>query len=243
MTVQVYVWMQTTNRRDASRTTESIERSDIGKDFQIVVDPYERSFPQGYEALQRWWFLAWYSQIQKAEAQGCSHILRLEDDIVVNEHILHNVTHWAALASPKFGVGTLFVPNHWESRPELMRIDPVTQEVFRSVRDVEGAQGQVIPIAKAREILQGVPAAMAQRERETGEPHPQPSFDWSVSRSAANLGLYTFVHLPALVDLHEGSLQSKIDQEQHTHGTSADPSTHYWGSDSFNPHWRARENV
>lgn len=236
----IYVWMQTTVRRDSSKTIHSIKHSDIGMRFDMVIDMIDRKFPQDYVSLQTWWAGAWSIRIECAKKLGKTHILRLEDDILVNEHILHNLSCWRALESPRFGVGTLFVPDHWATRPELMRVDPATGATFRSVRDIEGAQGQLLSLETAQRIIDGVPAAMAQREQETGELHPQPSFDWSVTRSAANLGLLTFVHDPALVNIHEGSLHSKIDLTQHKTGTCADHQDHYWGGAAFNAHWRAR---
>lgn len=233
----IYVWLQTTVRRDSSKTLLSVRHSDIGENFEVVTDHIDRKFPDDYASLQTWWQNAWGLQIEKAKRLGRTHILRLEDDILVNEHILHNISRWSALQSPKFGIGVLFHPDYWADRPELLRVEPTTGATFRSVIDVEGAQGQVLPLSHAQAILNGVPAALAARGQ---KPTDQPSFDWSLTRSAASLGLYTYVHDPALVNIHEGSLHSKIDQTQHITGTSANPLDHYWGNQSFNAHWKAR---
>lgn len=240
MTLQpsdVLVWLQTTVRRDASQTIKSIERSDIGGRFLVVEDKKQRQFPRDYIDLQNFWHRSWLEMADAARVRNCSLILRLEDDIVVNRHILHNVCRWKAPESPLFGLGTLFSPDYWLKKPQLFVADKATGAVYRNNIDVEGAQGQLVATSRIEALLAGVPQAI--RDKGFGKPHHQPSFDWSLSRAAWPLGLRAFVHQPALVDLHAASLQSQIDLEQHQTNKPHPAEQHYWGHKSFQENWKA----
>ena len=233
----ILVWLQTTVRRDPERTINSIERSDIGKRFIVVADKKQRRFPDDYSDLQAWWDASWREMVAVAKVRKCTHILRLEDDILVNQHILHNVCKWRAVQSNKFGIGTLFVPDYWLKRPELYMRDPQTGLNFRNVKDVEGAQAQLVATDTIEELLDGVP--FARRDKGLCEKHHQPSFDWALSRAAWTLGLRVFVHNPALVDLHDGSRYSTIDLQQHRTRVPQPEHDHYFGRLSFKSDWRA----
>ena len=236
-TRDIFVWLQTTVRRSSERTINSIERSDIGNRFLVITDKKIRKFPDDYVDLQRFWDLAWRDAVDAARIRRCSYILRLEDDILVNRHILHNVCRWRAVNSSKFGLGTLFQPDYWLRRPELFERDQETGLTFRNTKDVEGAQAQLIRTDLVEELLEGVPKARV--EKGLWQAHQQPSFDWSLSRAAWALGLRVFVHEPALVNLHEGSQSSTIDLTQHRTQVPHPECEHYWGHKSFKPDWRA----
>lgn len=230
----ILVWLQSTVRRDPSRTIRSIEHSDIGSRFILVKDQKARTFPQDYSDLQQWWHSTWLDMVASAQIRGCRWILRLEDDVLVNRHILHNLCTWSAPHNKLFGLGTLFVPDYWLKRPELFQT--IDGAAIRKVKDVEGAQGQLVATDLVAELLAGVPRARQERGL-CQDKHP-PSFDWSLSRSAWYLGRRVFVHMPALVDLHEESRSSKIDLAQHRGAPPDNPRKHYWGHESFNPTWR-----
>lgn len=236
-TRDIFVWLQTTVRRNSERTIHSIERSDIGKRFLVLTDKKDRKFPEDYGDLQHWWDLAWRDAADAARIRKCSYILRLEDDILVNRHILHNVCRWRAVNSKKFGLGTLFQPDYWLKHPETFERDPETGLTYRNTKDVEGAQAQLIKTDLVGALLEGVPRARV--EKGLWQAHHQPSFDWSLSRAAWALGLRVFVHEPALVNLHQGSQSSTIDLNQHRTGAIHPECEHYWGHRSFKPDWRA----
>jgi hypothetical protein len=86
------------------------------------------------------------------------------------------------------------------------------------------------------QLLDRVP--QARLDKGLGQPHHQPSFDWSLSRAAWPLGKRVFVHLPALVNIHDTSRSSQIDLEQHRTGKPHPAHAHYWGGKSFDEHWK-----
>lgn len=234
----IFVWLQTTSQRDSSRTTASIEKSDIGQNYTTVVDTAVRSFPEDYPGLQLWWENQMLAMAQKALENGCEWILRLEDDIVVNRYILHNIEKWRALHDPYFGVGLFFWPNYWHETPWAFKRSEHTGAAYKDSVDVEGAQSQLL---KSSMVEQLIPLTRkARQQRGLNKPTDSVSFDWSISRAARNLGLSThpgvaylpFVHKPALVDIHNESLKSVIG------ATDSDPRFHYWGDEAFNPTWR-----
>jgi hypothetical protein len=230
------VWVQTTTRRDNSKTLASIERSDIGKKYLVCEDRKERKFPQDYADLQLTWFKFWRDMLEAADVRKCEYILRLEDDVLVNEHILHNLATWPALNHPKFGFGTLFVPNYWYKHPQHYKRDPDEGSTYRNLIDIEGAQGQLVKVSTFPNILDGVQRAREQRG--LGKHQHGPSFDWAVSRSAWQLGLRVFVPSPALVNIHEESLRSTIDEKQNAGGAPSLPNSHYWGDRAFSEDYR-----
>lgn len=230
------VWLQTTNRRDNSKTVASIERSDIGTKYLVCEDRKVRTFPKDYADLQKTWDSYWRDMLKAAEVRKCQYILRLEDDVIVNQHILHNLSTWAALKHPRFGFGTLFTPNYWYRHPQHFKRDPDDQSMYRNLIDVEGAQGQLVRVDTFPKILDGVQKAREQRG--LGKPQHGPSFDWALSRSAWQLGLRVFVHVPALVDIHEASLRSTIDEAQNKGGAPSPSNSHYWGNRAFSEEFR-----
>lgn len=227
----ILVWVQSTIRRDPDATIRSIERSDIGKRFILHQDRASRSFPGDYPALQEHWTRAWKEMVEVALVRKCTWILRLEDDIEVNKHILYNLCTWEAPKSSLFAFGSLFVPDYWLERPELFLEDPETWECFRNIRDIEGAQGQFIHRDSVLPLLEKVPHALQER----GEAL---SFDWSLSRAAWQFGKRVFIHRPSLVTNLDTSRFSTIDLEQHKSQQPQESEKHYWGSASFKETWK-----
>jgi GR25 family glycosyltransferase involved in LPS biosynthesis len=235
------VWLQTTTRRDNSRTVASIESSDIGQKYIVLTDNKERVFPKDYGDLQSTWHSFWQEMIVAAKTRNCQYILRLEDDVIVNQHIMHNLRTWPALKHPRFGYGTLFCPNYWLNHPQHFKRDPDDDNLIRNLVDVEGGQGQIVKTETIGRILEGVPLARAQKGFSRPE-HP-PSFDWAMARSAWNMGLRVFVHKPSLVDLHDGSRESKIDEKQNRGAPPATVAQHYWGNKSFDAEFKRSDSA
>src|SRR5690606_38757116 len=166
----------------------------------------------------------------------CEWILRLEDDVLVNRYILHNLCTWPATQHPKFAFGTLFMPDYWHRTPRIFRKEPDESCMYRDTKEVEGAQGQFVRVSTFERYLNGVPKA--RRDRGLAKPTNHSSFDLALSRAAWAYEKRVFVHSPALVDLHQESLQSKIDLPKHLGASPADPHSHYWGHRAFDPEWR-----
>jgi hypothetical protein len=77
----------------------SIEASDIGTDYVWRVHPPGISIQEHL-----------YASMRAGRDTGAELVLRFEDDVLVNRHILHNIRTWPALEDPRFGMGWLFDP-------------------------------------------------------------------------------------------------------------------------------------
>jgi hypothetical protein len=86
-------------RPGIERVKASIEASDIGKKYDW------REHPPGMTIEEHL-----YASMRAARDAGADLVLRLEDDVLVNRHILHNLGTWAAVDDPRFGMGWAFDP-------------------------------------------------------------------------------------------------------------------------------------
>lgn len=240
----IFVWVQTTRKRDAQPTLDSIEASDIGTRYHVCEDPQPRVTLEDYVSLQQWWMDASLEMADRAERAGYSWILRLEDDILVNEHILHNATSWAAPRDPRFGYGTFFTPDRWLTRPKSFALG-ASGELYCTQKDVAGGQAQLYSVERIRSLIPLVPEM--KRLRGLDKPQHGPSFDWALSRAAYYYGrrthglppLHVFVHRPALVNLRDTSRLSSLSPNP----TLQPETLHYWGNKSFDATWRRPSNA
>ncbi len=93
------------------RSKRSIEASDIGQSYERMINP--PSLPPRSHFL---------NIMGKLAESKTDLVLRLEDDAVVNKHILYNCLSWPEVHETDFGAGWLFAPGtssgRWDS-PEL----------------------------------------------------------------------------------------------------------------------------
>jgi hypothetical protein len=83
----------------------SIRRSDIGENFTMS------EHPPGISAAEHW------RRTHELAARAKSRfVVVLEDDVLVNEHILHNVETWRYKHDPNFGAGWLYTPGGYGRR-------------------------------------------------------------------------------------------------------------------------------
>jgi hypothetical protein len=98
----LHIWVQTWWKRDGVRDTtlRSLEASDVGKGYEVRRQPEESGCVDYFIATMR-------------EICGSyKWVLRIEDDTIVNRHLLHNVLTWPVPhVEPKFGMGFLSVTN------------------------------------------------------------------------------------------------------------------------------------
>jgi hypothetical protein len=85
-------------RNDAVATLASLRESDIGDGFEVMEHP---------EGMERCRFFR--SVLARMAEATTRYVIRCEDDILVNRHILHNFLSWPALSHPVFGCGWLYV--------------------------------------------------------------------------------------------------------------------------------------
>lgn len=99
--MKVAVFLQTCPQRRTDRlpTIESIRQSDVGDDFTVLEHPEDQDRRSFFRHV-----------LATMADSGADYALRLEDDAVVNRHVLHNLSTWPALDDPLFGAGWLFVP-------------------------------------------------------------------------------------------------------------------------------------
>jgi hypothetical protein len=81
------------------RSRRTIESSDIGTRYVRYVQPSNQTRREAYLSFMDW-----------MAAVPTPLVLMLEDDALVNRHILHNLATWPAVHEPRFGAGWCMTP-------------------------------------------------------------------------------------------------------------------------------------
>ena len=97
--ITVFVQAPEALRRDWQTTADSIEASDIGKDYTVCLQREDQSCREH--------FMEMLSRMAECTTEM---VLRLEDDVLVNRHILFNIDTWSERHQPQFGAGWAFDP-------------------------------------------------------------------------------------------------------------------------------------
>jgi hypothetical protein len=97
--VSVFVQCPPKLRDGFERCRASIEASDIGTQYVCAMQQ------SGSSVFEH--FLTLLDAMADADTEL---VVRLEDDVDVNVHFMHNAATWPALHDPRFGVGWLFDP-------------------------------------------------------------------------------------------------------------------------------------
>jgi len=205
----VKVWVHSCEFRAGSecltRTLLSLRESDIGNDFEVCMGPpwtpQVLTDPEAKLYMDPWWKDTLMRKSEESTAGGKrGYVLRLEDDVIVNRHILHNVKTWPALDEPQFGMGDLFnYDGMWPDFLDLTRLRPVRDGVLRRLElDQIGAQGQLFASAALPKVFNKVPRAF-EMWSSCGC-----AYDHIVSRACNYAGFGYYAHLPSLVNCHDG---------------------------------------
>ena len=145
--MNIKVFVQTCPQRRETRrfALESIEQSDIGKDYTLVehTDGMQPGDGTGRAKARVLKFFG--DLLQQMYESGVDYCLRLEDDVIVNRHILHNIRTWPALSEKNFGVGWLFVPPGVIEDEVNRGKGPRTGTHFRNNRGMFGALAVLFP--------------------------------------------------------------------------------------------------
>ena len=203
-------FVQSIERPEWELTRLSLEASDIGTNYQRVLHP---------KHLDLRGFMLHLFEVMEKESDS-KYVIRFEDDVFVNKHILHNVRTWPALSDARFGLGWLFNPaGEYTERTVLDRIykrpgkdawykgdDPV-KRIWRSF----GVLFLRSDLAYVRDYMDH----WFERNRVD-------FFDLAFAPAIAATGRWTCVHSPSLVErnvLSTTNLNHAYDENDESGGT------------------------
>jgi hypothetical protein len=181
------------------RSRESIERSDVGSAYEVLLQPSYWTIGEHFLRVLR----------RALECPG-DLVIRLEDDAIVNEHLLHNVATWPEAELPDFGAGWLFCPVQPPPRGRWPR------------REIHGSVGVVLR-------KQFLPAIIKRCESDFLLDPARTDQDLVLSRAVFDCGLRVYLHIPALVE-HPIDVPSSLD---HRHSIASGTT-----SGRFRANWR-----
>jgi hypothetical protein len=221
---EIRVWVHTCEggRKRIGPTLESLDASDLKGRYEVLDSPMGDG-----RTIHKWWSETMTRLATEPYKNGkppC-FIIRLEDDVIVNKHIMHNAASWQAIQEPNFGMGQLFnwdgdYPprvhvsrrNHWGS---LARLD----------KEFYGAQGQMFRGEIVPRVAAMFPGLV---EARWGN---QFNLDGAVVRTVCSIaeGSYVgYLHVPSLVNCHEMSCTAASGYKHNGH----------FSSKTFSPDWR-----
>jgi len=194
--MNVRTWLHTcAGRKDKlGPTLESLDASDLKGKYEIIEAPLAPA-----RVCNEWWketMLRLAKEKVDGEVPDC--IVRLEDDVIVNQHFLHNVTTWTAPEEPDFGMGLLFLwDGCWPPLPHMHRYKR-KGALCRLDLDLPGAQAQMFKAS----AIPGIVGSIANAQRWW---NPDVLiFDCVVTRATRLSGKYVYCHTPSLVNCHPG---------------------------------------
>lgn len=159
------------------RMRASLAASDIGTDYHWC------EHPPGIPVLQHW-----SETLLRAAASTAPQVIVLEDDCLVNRHLLHNVRQWAWPDDPRFGAGWLYNPGGYCAGEDVW---------YQEATPWYGTVAVLYWTADLANIRRGALRWM----RDQGNLR---SWDCAVSWAVSRLGLSIRAHGPPLVEhLHE----------------------------------------
>ncbi len=204
----IYAYVHTCPPRDEARaeTLASLDRSDAEGRYRIEREP------EGAIAFAH--HVAAFERAEKAcqGADGARLVLRLEDDVIVNEHILHNLSTWPALREPDFGVGWLFLPTAVEgAENDMVGRGPVTGEQRWLGPRLCSSLGQVWRADDFSDFLRALrrnPDVIRNVAHRSSPPNC--AFDLTTSMTVWGMGRSIYLHRPPLVSFGKASAVSIV---------------------------------
>jgi hypothetical protein len=228
---EVAVFVQTcpARRVGARETLESVRASDIGEDFSVLEHPSDQTKCQFFESVLR--------QMSAADAP---YVMRLEDDVIVNRHILHNFLTWPALKNPLFGAGWLYVSE------AAFRATRTHRMGYRNTEVMYGSLCVGMPrehVAAAVQLLEewqklfGCALDTCNCGKRNDRPRMSKTYgqDCALSRAVWKLGKRVFFHDPVLAE-------NRLIQSTHGLKTTGHPS-HWRAGKLFQVQWRRSPNA
>jgi hypothetical protein len=181
----------------------AIEASDIGTNYEVIFHPPTRSLADHV--------LASLDQLFESGAELC---LRLEDDVDVNEHIVHNIMTWDAVHDPRFGAGWLFDPGGRGWKDVDRKAGRPSTETRWHKNTLPYSQAIVFP----RQALPDIRDLCAQWFTRK-PPHQHQYLDQALSCAIIERGRQIAIHAPALVE-HRIDLPSTLKHRHSVRGTA-----------------------
>jgi len=159
-------------RDDAhARCWPSIRASDIGERFTVSMHP------EGMDKNEHW------RKTHELAAEASSEfVLVLEDDVLVNRHILENIESWRWKHNKDFGAGWIYNAGGYSSKDTW----------YRGVRPWAMTPGVVYRTADLPRLIE-----LAWKEMTKASPIP---WDCAIASAAEHGGKRIRVHFPSLVE-------------------------------------------
>lgn len=193
-------------------TLASVEASDIGHDYEVLMHPPGLPLND--------FFYAVLGEMAKAKTE---YVIRLEDDALVNKHIVHNALSWPALQDPEFGGGWLFVP-HGLMGPSWFSAHRMSKgEMYRTKFPLHSSVGYMFRTDTLPKIIEAMHAYDDDKRYNGG------MMDFGVSLAIEKLGLRLYLHVPSLVE-HNLKIPSAMEHKYDS-GTAT-------AGGLFKPEWR-----
>jgi hypothetical protein len=230
----IRVWVHTCAARldKLLPTLESIDASDIGVDYEVLESPMWCDTP--WQECE-----AWYVETMRRlaaepfiDGRPADLILRLEDDVIVNRHIIHNCRTWSAVRKPNFALGILF---NWDAKwpPGTLYQDWDMQgNLRRKEPQIACAQGYLFGSGRVP-VMFSDGSIQRGKQRLGAAGSTGPALYDIVTSDAAQCAGGVYSHLPSLVNCHEGCR------------VTADigaPKTGNWSSKTFDLDWKRGES-
>jgi hypothetical protein len=170
--------------RDAAhaRCFPSIEASDIGKSYLVSMHPEGRT-PNEH----------WRATHEIAARAKSEFVLVLEDDVLVNRHILANIESWRWKHSGEFGAGWVYNPGGYSTNKDTW---------YRGAKPWAMTPGVLYRTATLPKLIDIAWAKMSQVK----DPLP---WDSAIAFAAESGGMRIRVHFPSLVE-HMNDVPSKV---------------------------------
>jgi len=229
---QVAVFVQTCPQRSSGveETLKSVRESDIRDGFEV------HTHPRGVPKCQ---FFA--ELLEKMAACDAQYVIRLEDDVLVNRHLVHNFLTWPALRDPLFGAGWLYVSQ--AALSDTMHTASSGLEHYRNSEVMYGSLCVAAPREVATAALKlvrewaatfGCALDTCDCPRKNKRPRSSKTYgqDAALSRAVWKLGKRVFFHRPVLAE--NRMLPS-------THGLKMQGNPAHWRAGRlFDANWRRR---
>lgn len=155
-------------------------------------------FQQRDDQTVREFFLSILDAMTSSYAE---YVLRLEDDVLLNRHLFHNVATWPALRAERFGCGWLWCSEIFMKERTSYQIEEPEPGLFEVTKPIWGSLGALFPTDHMSAIR-----ARAEHPALLPGAHGK-SQDSALSGAVLLAGLRVFLHVPSLLE-HDVSVKS-----------------------------------